>query len=241
MKYEIHPAAELFPLMSEEELSGLIADINENGQREAVTFWNGKLIDGRNRATACERLGIDLDTCELDEDTDPIRWVLSHNLHRRHLSASQRAMVAAKVRDLYDDQAKDRQKRKPKSVVENLPQQTPAKARDEAGASLSVSGKTVDHATTVLREGSKDLIAAVESGEVSVSRAAKIAKTESKPCQLAAAKAEPIRHETPNADERAIAAIRKAENRLVVAKSLIDICEPHELIVIQGWIEDASE
>ena len=46
-------------------------------------------------------------------------------------------MVADKVRGIYDEEAKERQKRKPKSEVENLPQQkeTP-KARDKAAGTV---------------------------------------------------------------------------------------------------------
>lgn len=175
---DVHPVADIFPMMNEEEFAGLKEDIEKNGVRDCLTMWQGKLIDGRNRLAACLDLGIDWEGYleELDDDADPVAFVLSHNLHRRHLSTSQRAMVAARVLDVYEERAKERQKRKAKSVVENLPQQNGSKARDEAGAALNVSGKMVDAAATVLECGSKDLIAKVESGEVAVSKAAKIAK-----------------------------------------------------------------
>ncbi|VTT99063.1 unnamed protein product [Gemmataceae bacterium] len=79
------------------------------------------------------------------------------------LSTSQRAMVAARAREIYDRDAKDRQKaaggdRKSaaaKSVQANLPEPIREQARDQAGKALGVSGKTVDHATTVLEKGSR--------------------------------------------------------------------------------------
>jgi hypothetical protein len=113
---EVHPVADLFPLMSDEEYAGLKQDIAENGLREPMTMWQSKLIDGRNRLAACLELGLDWEGYlqELDADTDPVKWAVSHNLHRRHLTTSQRAMVAARIIDIYKEHAKERMKRKPK-------------------------------------------------------------------------------------------------------------------------------
>jgi hypothetical protein len=101
----------------------------------------------------------------------PFRGVLSKNLHRRHLDKSQLAIIAAKVRAMYGQQAKERQKRKSKSVVEKVPPQTRQKARDAAGKAIGVSGKYVDMAAEVLKSGDAKLIAAVESGEVKLPEA----------------------------------------------------------------------
>jgi hypothetical protein len=57
-------------------------------------------------------------------------------------------MCAARARELYDEGAKERQKRKPaNSVPANLPEQTKTDARDQVGKALGVSGKSVDYAT----------------------------------------------------------------------------------------------
>ena len=55
-KYEIHPAATIFPMMTDEEYQGLKNDIAENGQREEIVVWNDQVIDGRNRMQACIEL-----------------------------------------------------------------------------------------------------------------------------------------------------------------------------------------
>ena len=52
------------------------------------------------------------------------------------------AFVHARLREYeekYDSEAEERQKRKPKSVVENLPPQDQGKARDKAGEAVNVT------------------------------------------------------------------------------------------------------
>jgi ParB-like chromosome segregation protein Spo0J len=169
---EFHEAAEIFPLLQDGDLDALADDIEKNGLQIPVEILDGKIIDGRNRYRACLMRGVEPDVVEVEAD-DPVAYVLSMNLHRRHLDTSQKSMVAAKARGWYDQQAKERQKRKPKSVPENLPEQK-ADARDDAGKAVGVSGKTVDHATTVLERGSKPLQQAVDAGKIPVSSAAKL-------------------------------------------------------------------
>ncbi len=104
---------------------------------------------------------------------DPVAYVLSLNLHRRHLTPSQRAMVGARAREFYDRQTKERQKEAGKThgrgrVPANLPEPIHADARDQAGKAVGVSGKTIDYATKVLREAERELVKAVDEGRVSV-------------------------------------------------------------------------
>jgi ParB-like chromosome segregation protein Spo0J len=201
MKVEVHPAAELFPLMSHTELSQLAEDIRAHGQREPCLVYQGQLLDGRNRWRACELLGLAPKVCKIKESHkfDPLQYVLSKNLRRRHLSQSQRAMVAARAKSLYQKRARQRQSEggklggklagrgRSKTTADRVPENLPEASRDsrdQAGAGLKVSGKSVDHATTVLTRGSRKLQLAVDAGQVAVSRAAVIAKAAPKHEQL---------------------------------------------------------
>lgn len=93
---EVHPYAARFPLMSDEELQDLAEDIKANGLKEPIVLdSDGTLIDGRNRCAACKILGIEPKSIVLNGDADQIKFVISLNINRRHLSVSQRAMLAA--------------------------------------------------------------------------------------------------------------------------------------------------
>jgi ParB-like chromosome segregation protein Spo0J len=172
---DFHEAANIFPL-DEEHIGDLAKDIRQHGLQVPIERLDGKIIDGRRRYLACERAGVQPKFRDVGV-SDPIAYVLSLNLQRRHLTTSQLSMCAARARKLYDQRAKERQKvRKGKqagSTVENLPQLKDAgKARDEVGKAFGVSGRTVDYATKVLEDGVPELIQAVDEGRMSASTAA---------------------------------------------------------------------
>ena len=139
---DFHEAANIFPL-DEDHLDDLADDIRNQGQQVPIELLDGRILDGRRRYLACKRAEVEPKFREV-EVSDPIAYVLSLNLHRRHLTPSQLSMVGARARDYYDEQAKDRQKRKPtNSVPVNLPEQIKGDARDHAARAVGVSGKSI--------------------------------------------------------------------------------------------------
>jgi ParB-like chromosome segregation protein Spo0J len=173
MKY--HEAANIFPLMDEDELRTLAEDIGLRGQLVPIELCDGMIIDGRNRWAACEFAGIEPITVEVNPK-DPVAYVLSLNLHRRHLDETQRAMVGGRAIAAYEKLAKQRQVRKPSDSVSDNCHEQKGRASDKAGEAAGVSGRSVERAAKVLASGSKELIAACDRGEVAVSAAAKIAE-----------------------------------------------------------------
>jgi ParB-like chromosome segregation protein Spo0J len=103
----VHPAAELFPMMSDEELSALAADIKANGLQQPVVMFGAKLLDGRNRWRACELAGVEVKLRDWN-GKDAVAYVRSLNLYRRHLSAAQRAALAVKAEPVYAEAAEKR-------------------------------------------------------------------------------------------------------------------------------------
>ena len=180
---DFHDAANLFPL-DEENLRSLADDIVANGQKETIKILDGKILDGRRRFLACELAGIN-PVCEEIEVADPIAYSQSLNIHRRHLTASQRSVAAGKAKELYAKQAKERMseggkaggkgRQKQGVVIVPPPNEEAGKARDKAGKAFGVSGKMVDLASKVLNDGVPELVKAVEEGQLSVSSAAEVA------------------------------------------------------------------
>jgi len=158
--YEVHPLAELFPMLDKESpgFRALVEDIKENGQREPVWLLDGKVLDGRNRCNACVHLGIEVLTRDYIGD-DPVAFVLSLNLHRRHLNTSQRAMVAAKLASF----AHGGDRSKP--PIGGLTDAEVAKL-------LNVGLRSVERARQVLAKGDPSLIEEIEQGRTSVNGAA---------------------------------------------------------------------
>ena len=110
--YKFHPACLAFPMLGGAELQELADDIKFRGQMNPVVLHRGQILDGRNRLAACELAGVTPRFTEWSGGGSPVEWVVSANLHRRHLSASQRAVVALDLLPLLEKEAKERQRRR---------------------------------------------------------------------------------------------------------------------------------
>lgn len=171
-----HRYAELFPIMGPAELDSLAADIKQFGQRAPITLLGGQILDGRNRFLACQKNGMTPKTREFTGE-DPLEFVISVNLHRRHLTESQRAMIAAGIANLPHGRAEKKKEANlpltPPSTEKNVEKSAATKPPTiaQAAAKLSVSPRLVREAKTVLSD--KREAAAVVNGSKTVHAAAK--------------------------------------------------------------------
>lgn len=176
--YPIHPAAEVFPPMSGEEFDGLVADIRKHGQREPIILFAGSILDGRNRYRACQQLGIEPLTVEWGGEGTIEAFVVSKNLHRRHLNESQRAMVAERLATLKKGYVAS-QCSDPVGKYGGGEISPPSRAA--AGRLLNIHPTTIGFARTVIRQGTAEEVAAIEKGEASVSTVAKMIRAGASP------------------------------------------------------------
>lgn len=253
-KIDAHPAANLFPMMPDDQYQAFKEDIRKNGFQQDVTFYKGQILDGRNRYKAAIELDLldELPICEIDDDTnfDPYQWVISRNLHRRHLNESQRSMVGARL-------AKLREGRPPNTGETVSIDTVNAPSLEKAAEQLQVGRASIARAKTVLNEGSQDLIDAVDQGKVAVSRAAAVAKEVPKERQLEVAKTKSqndvpqkpntkpelkLKNKEPerDLDAEAVQAFLTCRSRLSrIKKLLIELTET-EIQVVSDWIKNSS-
>jgi flagellar biosynthesis/type III secretory pathway protein FliH len=196
VRVKFHQYSEVFPLLGGIEFDALVADIKEHGLREPIWRYKKSILDGRNRFLACQKAKVKPKYRDFKgKDESALAFVVSSNVHRRHLTDSQRAMAAAKIATLRDGVRADRQGA-----------QICAPRQEDAAQTFDVSRRSIQHARKVLDEGSKALQRAVDAGEVAVSRAASVVDLP-KSEQLAAATTKPTKpditddHWTPDDDE----------------------------------------
>jgi N6-adenosine-specific RNA methylase IME4 len=179
-----HPLAELFPMLGEADAASLAADIGANGLHDRIVVLDGRILDGRNRHRAAVAAGVlngelppEGDGLWIShfrryvpaQDGDPLAWVLSKNLHRRHLSEGQRAMIADQLATMGVGRPAKQDFTDNSANLQDL-------SRADAATMLHVSERSVASARVVREQGAPGLAERVERGEVAVSVAAEVAK-----------------------------------------------------------------
>lgn len=195
MELELHPLCTLFPRMAGAEFSALVQDIIANGQREPIITHGGMILDGGNRYRACLEAGIEPQYMKFGGD-NVVSYVLSANLHRRHMTSGQMAAIVASCQDWAKAQSANR----------------PEKAGTSAGLSTIASrsaasgaGERTQRKADKVAKADLGLAKQVAHGEVSLNAAvAKIDGKKKKTKRPKAAKApspEPEEQYDPRDDQ----------------------------------------
>lgn len=179
MSWEIHPAAELFPMLGTEELQALADDIKTNGQIDPIVIYEGQVLDGRNRLAACELAGVEPRTIEMvfkAGGIGPTEWVISKNLHRRQLSKSQAAAVAVEALPMLEAEAKKRQGTRT-DFQQIIAESEAGQARDAAAHMMGVNRQYVSDAKK-LRDEAPETYERVKAGKLNIQQAKREAVVE---------------------------------------------------------------
>ncbi len=257
MDYEIHPAAELFPKMLSDDFEALLQDIRDNGVRLPIVLSaDGRLVDGRHRHAACKILKIEAPTVVLPTDVEIYAWVISTNLHRRQLSTTQRAIIAARLANM-DIGANQHKK-------EGVPIGTPSPSDEislqSSAAMLNVSRRSVARAKQLLDKGCENLVSAAEDGLIRLSAAVDFATANDIEQQLEVlsdgieavrevlqeARQKPAKQPAPSSGKGNVAAFVEqfqslGDGRLLALKKCIKLLAEHEWHVVLDWMEQSGE
>ena len=176
---KFHPICLLFPELPRHELEQLAQDIKEKGLFNPIVLYQGKILDGRNRYKACQIAGVEPRFVEW-KGGSPLEWVVSENLVRRHLSSSQRAVLALDLLPLLENEATKRQRLsggRGKKVAKKL-----AKVGGENGKSSKVAARMTKTNSTYIEAAKNisrtapEVLDKVRSGVLKIPDASKLAK-----------------------------------------------------------------
>jgi len=183
-----HPICLLIPSADEDELQDLTDDIRAHGLIDPIVLFEGMILDGRNRAAACEHAGVAPRYVHFDGGReDALILVISHNLKRRHLTKQgiADALVAAEDFNLHYMLAEPAAEEKAAEEAADGPEaQSVIKITEPKTASsrklAQAAGGVVSHAMIaatrkVKEKGEPELHEAVKRGRIGVQDAAKVA------------------------------------------------------------------
>lgn len=168
-------------MMTADEYAALKLDIERNGLQQPIWIHENKIVDGRSRYRACVELGVEPRLREWSGSGSLLNFVVSANLHRRHLNASQKAMVAVQIEKQLSIMAKENMRAAGgdrRSGIVGTPFQKVEKAIHAAKQSALMVGANTTYVVNAKKvvEQAPDLVPAVVSGSINVQDARQLSK-----------------------------------------------------------------
>lgn len=193
-----HKYANLFPMLEGAQKDELTADIAANGILEPIVMIGDEILDGRNRFMCAKKAGVAIKSVQFSGD-DPLAFVISVNLHRRHMTTAQRALLAARLAKL------------PKGANQHTPNGGPS--QKQVSEMLSVSPRSIDRAKTIISDGAPGLDDAVAQDEISIPKAVDIASMPIKEQVALIKRADPKAYNAASKDVRDAKTLAKKKRR----------------------------
>lgn len=179
---EVHPVADLFPMLPDDELKDLAADITERGLLQPIVLdAENRILDGRNRYAACQLAGIEPTFTTYDGD-DPDGYALAVNIARRNMTKGQQAMVLARaVFETNTDLTRDQ--------------------REQLAKRFDISSSRIGYARAVVSH-TPDLVPAVVAGTMPLDKAYETARERKRAAESTDTQMANLRADAPDlADE----------------------------------------
>jgi hypothetical protein len=164
-----HPLSAAFPAMQDAERQALRDSITEQGVLNAITLYEGMVLDGWHRYCIAAELGMPCPANELDatgfDDGYPRDFVLAQNKARRHITSAQLALATTAVYLWY-----------PRGRVKEMGTECPFRSTAELAEAAGVSERSIKQAKVVQNNAAPEIVAAVKAGDIGLPKAAAIAR-----------------------------------------------------------------
>jgi site-specific DNA-methyltransferase (adenine-specific) len=142
-------------------------------------LFDGLVLDGRNRLAACKIAGVAPRFTQWQGEGSPVEWVVSQNLFRRHLTSSQRAVVAHDLLPMLEAEAKQRQrlsKGRGQKVAKKLDTISPCGRASKIAAKIAKTNSAYVLAVKAISAAAPELIDQIRAGRLKVPEATQLAR-----------------------------------------------------------------
>jgi len=165
----------LIPPLTDDEYKQLEANIIAEGCRDPLVLWIDTLLDGHNRYRICMQHEIDFDTVQKDlpDRQAALEWIILNQFGRRNLTVYQRSALALRLKPIFEEKAKERQKEHggtapgktlPQNSAEVFKNNHKNETREHLAKVAGVSHDTIDRADVIQREGTPEQIERAKKG-----------------------------------------------------------------------------
>lgn len=165
-----HDLANAFPMMTDDEFAALVEDIETNGLLHPVVMFEGKILDGRNRYEACQKLGIPHREIPFKGD-DPAAFVASENLRRRHLTPTQLAVAAENLANAMQGRPKAKSPAGPEAPESDYADAPPVTTIAKAAQLTGASPTAIKRVRKVKKSAAPEVVEAMTSGQITATAA----------------------------------------------------------------------
>jgi DNA modification methylase len=180
----IHPIANMLPEMTDAQYAALKAGIALHGQQVPIELFEGKILEGRHRERACRELGIKPKYQQWAGDGSPEDYVISMNINRRHLSASQLAALSVSFAEHFKSRAKERMRAGGKGKgVKRIPTLETGRANDQLARAFGTNARYASNAQKIARH-SPSLLKQVLAGDKTIPQASLIVSRETRHVEM---------------------------------------------------------
>jgi hypothetical protein len=169
-----HPFCLLMPSADEDELLNLTDDVRAHGLLVPIVLFEKRILDGRNRAAACESAGVAPRYVEFEGTREEaLVFVVSHNLKRRHLTKQAIADTLVEAED-FNLHYELREFVTLSDIKMSAQKPKTASSRELAKAAGGAVSREMINATRKVKEKAEpELQVAVKKGRIGVQDAAK--------------------------------------------------------------------
>lgn len=191
-----HPAACIFPMLSDDDLASLAEDIRQFGLRQPIIIHDGKILDGRNRWRACQIARVTPITKNFDgTPKEALDFVWSMNARRRDLTPGQKASANAEREKLDKEYTAELEKTrkalpkggrpsKEKPVQKIVPVKDTTKLTDHKIAEAIGTNRTYVNDARKIYDERPDLHEKVKAGKLTIPQAKAEIKRAEKTAEL---------------------------------------------------------